>query len=66
MIGPADMLGWAKKPRSREAMAQVQELAGRDRRFVAIWERLLRIGAVSAEGAVRLLWNGTQWVKVDE
>ncbi len=33
MIGPADPLGWAKKPRSRDAIANVHELSSKDRRF---------------------------------
>lgn len=64
MIGPADVLGWAKKPRSREAIANVRELSSKDRRFRKIWQDLIEARVVTAEGQPLALWDGTKWVTI--
>jgi hypothetical protein len=64
MIGPSDPLGWAKQPRSPEAIAAVKELAGKDRRFRAIWAALVEAGVATAAGKPLEVWNGRQWIKV--
>lgn len=62
--GPKDPLGWARKPRSAVAIATVQELSTRDRRFRAIWARLLEIGVVTEKGLPLQIWSGTEWQAV--
>lgn len=64
MIGPADPLGWAKKPRSREAIANVHELSSKDRRFRKIWQDLVEARVVTPEGKPLALWDGMKWVTV--
>lgn len=64
MMGPSDALGWAKQPRSREAIAAVKELAGKDRRFRAIWEALVKAGVATPDGKPLEIWDGQQWIKV--
>lgn len=64
MNGPADPIGWAKHPRSREAIAVVKELATRDRRFAAIWAVYLTDGIVSEAGNPLQIWNGQRWADV--
>lgn len=61
MMAPADPLEWAKHPRSREAIAAVQNLAGRDRRFRTIWDKLVRDGVVSDSGTPLAVWDGGRW-----
>lgn len=61
MMGPADPLEWARHPRSREAIAAVQNLAGRDRRFREIWDKHVRDGVVTDRGTPRVVWDGAQW-----
>lgn len=62
MIGPADPLGWAKKPRSREAIANVHELSSKDRRFRKIWQDLVEARVATPEGKPLALWDGLKWV----
>jgi hypothetical protein len=64
MIGPSDPLGWAKQPRSPEAIAAVKELATKDRRFRAIWAVLVEDGVATAAGKALQTWNGRQWIRV--
>lgn len=62
MIGPSDVLGWAKKPRSRDAIANVKELSGKDRRFRKIWQDLVEARVVTPDGQPLALWDGFKWV----
>jgi hypothetical protein len=64
MMGPADALGWAKKPRSREAIANVRELSSKDRRFHKIWQDLVEARVVTPEGKPLVLWDGLKWVAI--
>jgi hypothetical protein len=64
MIGPADVLRWAKKPRSREAIANVRELSSKDRRFRKIWQDIIEARVVTPEGQPLALWDGTKWVTI--
>ncbi len=63
--GPSDHLGWAKRPRSRMAIAWVRDLAKKDRRFRAIWKGLIEGGVAHANGRARQIWTGFQWEVVD-
>ncbi len=64
MMGPSDPLGWAKLPKSREAITAVHELAVKDRRFRAIWTQLVKEGVATSGGQPLQVWDGTQWVKL--
>jgi hypothetical protein len=61
MMGPADALAWAKRPQSREAIANIRELSRKDKRFMAIWEQLVADKIVTADGKPLALWDGKQW-----
>jgi hypothetical protein len=65
MKGPADTIAWAKRPKSREALDAVRELASRDRRFAAIWRCLVEEEVATAEGKPLKVWDGTRWLAVD-
>lgn len=64
VIGPSDHLGWAKKPKSREAIERIKDLSTRDRRFISIWRKLVDEGIATETGRPIVLWDGTQWVKL--
>lgn len=61
MIGPSDPLGWAKNPKSREAIAAIHDLSRRDRRFTAIWEQLVQEEVATAAGRALKVWDGQRW-----
>ncbi len=65
MRGPADPLGWAKRPRSRMAIAWVRDLSKKDKRFRAIWKILVDTGIAMADGTPQQCWTGVQWEAVD-
>lgn len=63
MKGPADPLGWARRPASQVALKSVFDTASQDRRFAAIKEKLIDDGVASASGRLLLRWQNNGWVK---
>lgn len=61
MKGPADELGWAKKPRSQEALDAVFTIAGRDKRFASIRDKLIKNEIATAEGKLLYRFDGHDW-----
>lgn len=59
--GPADALGWAKKPRSQFALDEVFKIAARDKRFAMIRDKLVERGIAGDDGKLRHHFDGTQW-----
>lgn len=64
MNGPADPLGWAKQPRSPQALAAVVRLAQSDPRFRAVLAGLVRQGVASEDQRLLRRWCGTEWQAV--
>ncbi len=62
MMGPSDPLGWAKNPRSREAIAAIRELARKDPRLRAIWHVLVEEGVATDAGTPLKVWHNENWI----
>lgn len=62
MMGPSDPLGWAKLPKSQQAIEAIFDLARRDRRFRAIRDEHIANGVASKTGRPLQVWDGRQWV----
>lgn len=57
--GPADFLGWAKRPKSDTAAREILRRAASDRRFAAIARVLLEQGVLSRTGQLLLRPDGS-------
>jgi hypothetical protein len=62
MMGPSDPLGWAKLPKSSQAIEAIFELARRDKRFRVIRDEHIANGVASKTGRPLQVWDGRQWV----
>lgn len=62
MMEPSDPLGWAKLPKSQQAIEAIFELARRDRRFRVIRDEHVANGVASKTGRPLQVWDGARWV----